>query len=162
MAKSWQLCFKMEIRPNVYCPLCGIILQSDDLDDFEAASPTRKHLWFAEVRSVFISHTLPGLFRLTGVGYLESCNILSAPVEYKLSYTDTETLVEITLFKVLGHSGAMASITVVGHYFWQDYLITLDGKLILHSHSSASSIAHHVLSTQGSNLAMTTEVLKYT
>jgi hypothetical protein len=83
--------------PNIYCPFCGIVLRSND---FENPIPsTRQRPWFAEIRAVFHSEARPCRPSLTGVGFIDLGNILSAPLDSNLSYRDTEALEALTLFQ---------------------------------------------------------------
>ena len=83
--------------PNIYCPFCGIILQSNA---FENPIPsTSQRQWFAEIRAVVHSEARPGCPSLTGVGFLESDNTLLAPLDSNLSHRDTEALGVLTLFQ---------------------------------------------------------------
>lgn len=82
---------------NIYCPICGIILQ---YNDFENPIPsTHQRPWFAEVRAVYQTEVRPCHPSLTGVGFLDSRNTLLAPLDTGLSYRDTEALEVITLLK---------------------------------------------------------------
>lgn len=80
--------------PNIYCPFCGIILQSNQY--LNPLPPTSEREWFAEIRAVFRSEARPRRASLTGVGFIRGY-ILSAPLDSNLSHRDTEALEAINL-----------------------------------------------------------------
>lgn len=83
----------MEVHPNVYCPLCGVILQYI----LETTPSIGRHPWLAEIRAIYIPNDSDDP-SLTGVGILRFRNILAAPLESERSYLDGATLEEISLF----------------------------------------------------------------
>ncbi|KAJ5412979.1 hypothetical protein N7465_005284 [Penicillium sp. CMV-2018d] len=76
----------MHLTPNVYCPLCGIILLRDPYSDDDPAS-LQSHVrpWYAEVRGLYLAN---GYITTTGLGIVESRNILYAPLDSNQSYVD--------------------------------------------------------------------------
>lgn len=83
------------IPPNVYCHFCGIIL---DHSPNELGTPsTTKRFWFEEVRAVISDSSSPGVVYLTGVGILETHNVLSAPLDDTRSYRDEGVLEDVLL-----------------------------------------------------------------
>ncbi|RDW67299.1 F-box protein [Aspergillus mulundensis] len=70
---------------NVYCPFCGVILLQDP---YPEADPRRTRPWYAEIRGLVMMESIS----LTGLGLISGRNILVAPVDSELSYTDTEAL----------------------------------------------------------------------
>ena len=85
-------------QPNIHCPFCGIVLEFNDPEN--PIPSTHQRRWLAEIRAVFVVNQTEPPFcpSLTGVGYLSSRNILSAPLDSNLSYKETEApLEELTL-----------------------------------------------------------------
>lgn len=76
----------MHLTPNVYCPLCGVILLRDPYSDDDPAS-LQSHVrpWYAEVRGLYLAN---GYITTTGLGIVESRNILYAPLDSNQSYVD--------------------------------------------------------------------------
>lgn len=87
----------LDLIPNVYCPLCGIILHYES-----TTSATTSHPWFAEVRGILVDDTNSNEPCLTGVGILSNRNVLSAPLNSRLTYRNAEVLEDITLFQPVG------------------------------------------------------------
>ena len=59
----------MHLTPNVYCPLCGVILLRDPYSDDDPAS-LQSHVrpWYAEVRGLYLAN---GYITTTGLGIVE-------------------------------------------------------------------------------------------
>ncbi|KAJ5799778.1 uncharacterized protein N7518_001846 [Penicillium psychrosexuale] len=87
--------------PNVYCPLCGVILLPDPYSDDDLAfSHSRVRPWYAEVRGLYSINATASHITTTGLGIVRYRNILYAPLGSGQSYVDvdTEALEEWRLF----------------------------------------------------------------
>lgn len=82
--------------PNVYCPLCRIVLLADPYRDDPASLQTRVRPWYAEVRGIYSANATSGDICMTGLGITRCRNTLYAPFGHDLSYVDvwTEALEE--------------------------------------------------------------------
>ncbi|KAJ5619619.1 hypothetical protein N7510_003603 [Penicillium lagena] len=70
--------------PNVYCPLCGVILLSNTYTD-----DTRVRPWYAQVRGIYSTNAAVGdPITTTGVGLVRYRNKLYAPLDSDRSYFD--------------------------------------------------------------------------
>lgn len=76
------------MSPNVYCPLCGVILLPDPYSDDPTSSQTRIRPWYAEVRGIYSTKTAVGDITTTGLGIVRYRNNLYAPLDSDLSYID--------------------------------------------------------------------------
>lgn len=82
--------------PILYCPLCGILLLSDPINEEDPGPPlSRRRPWFAEVRGLVLQHGKKPQDAdavLTGIGIIRDDNVLLAPTDSDVSYPGHENL----------------------------------------------------------------------
>ncbi|KAE8378056.1 hypothetical protein BDV26DRAFT_262432 [Aspergillus bertholletiae] len=77
--------------PNQYCALCGVVLLCEELEE----TPDTRRPWYAEVRAV--AKEDHGDCFMTGVGFLDSRDILCAPLDEELDYLNALQLDDVEL-----------------------------------------------------------------
>ncbi|KAJ5952156.1 uncharacterized protein N7479_010569 [Penicillium vulpinum] len=85
----------MSMAPNVYCPLCGVVLLPDPYsNDYgeEPAWQSHARPWYAEVRGLYSTDVTTGNVTTTGLGIVRGRNILCAPLRSDQSYAGAEPM----------------------------------------------------------------------
>ncbi|KAE8165221.1 hypothetical protein BDV40DRAFT_259020 [Aspergillus tamarii] len=78
---------------NKYCPLCGVVLLCEELEE----TPDTRRPWYAEVRAVAKEEYSTNL--MTGVGFLDSRDVLCAPLDEELDYLNAFELHDVDLLR---------------------------------------------------------------
>ncbi|OGM47235.1 hypothetical protein ABOM_003928 [Aspergillus bombycis] len=79
---------------NKYCPICGVVLLCED--EPEDPSETQRP-WYAEVRATVKQDYCDNF--MTGVGFLGSRDILCAPLDEELDYSNAMELEDVELLR---------------------------------------------------------------
>ncbi|KAE8151706.1 hypothetical protein BDV25DRAFT_171265 [Aspergillus avenaceus] len=78
---------------NKYCTLCGVVLLCEELEEI----PETRRPWYAEVRAV-AKEEFDRIF-VTGVGFLDSRDVLCAPLDEELDYSNATELDDVELLR---------------------------------------------------------------
>lgn len=74
--------------PNVYCPLCGVVLLPDPYSEDDPSWQSRVQPWYAQVRGLYSTNATVGYITTTGLGIVRGRNVLFAPFDSNQSYVD--------------------------------------------------------------------------
>lgn len=78
----------MIMIPNVYCPLCGVVLLPDPYSEDDPSWQSRVRPWYAEVRGLYSINATVGYITTTGLGIVCGRNVPFAPFDSNQSYVD--------------------------------------------------------------------------
>ncbi|PLN85544.1 hypothetical protein BDW42DRAFT_202402 [Aspergillus taichungensis] len=78
------------MAPNLYCPFCGVILLPDPHNLEILPAENRVRPWYAQVRGLYFRNVAVQQIFITGVGLMDTQNLLVTSPHPDVSYVDDE------------------------------------------------------------------------